>query len=887
MVNSISQQNVSEPLVTEQIISEQSVNESIASSTAPKSHITMAGEIIKSLETLKSESKQVIDWSAISEKDMDMLKGEIARVVSQRGDQLSSLDANILEIEERKKQADMEIEKHDTMVKDIGELQLQLKELNDDKEALTTTISEKSESFDKLTASTVALKSTVKELTKSLDDKSTELDETKGLAVKLEKLYKESVSSVAKKTRELEKVKAKGSDLTEKLNKLNTQLGEKNIKKVDIDSNLDVLRSELEKVTADNKELLATIKSNKETVSTLKLDVKGLKKEISQADKSHSDTMKTVEEENKKLADEHSLELKEFGRIIEEKNSQIDSMKGEIDEKGAIMDEKHAAILDLEQKIQVIETKTGDKTDLEVAEKSAMEATILELQTLTQNAIQDTKTMESNVASIERDRDATTALMGEMNVKYDLDRQKIENGLKAKEEEMQRTEARVLTLESIIASNNLTRSSLEKTVEGQGKELTRIKTELKAAEILSNESSKTRQLLETRIQTSEKDFIKMTNSIAAREQEIADSLEKIRNQEKEIAFRDIQLEKQKGQLEQISEEKNGTVQKLEKLEVDINTLMASESSKQQSICDLQEQIQQKDVEILSQNNMIDQQKLSIEEKNRLYGSQHEIVADLVRELEATNFTLKEKESQIMMGREEIVAQMKQMTDLTQKHSSILKDLTDMTRMEGEIKHEIKDEINNDLKSFVKSISDVRDALCQKLENAYDDEKLSLLSKFEGKAEMIELRMSEIDLLETDIKSRTAKFEFIDKYLVERQGILDGQVSFIEQQQSVLLTRKEQVADVNASLDEYAKLMNNKASYKTVLAELKKKNLDQKELAKDMENSCQELNKLKGKFEKTNVGRLEERIDKMEKITNVLYGLLGCQVTYGLAKWVFF
>ena len=88
MVNTISQQNVSEPMVTEQIISEQTVSEqtvseqtvseSIVSSTTPKSQITMAGEIIKSLETLKSDSKQVIDWSAISEKDMDMLKGEIA-----------------------------------------------------------------------------------------------------------------------------------------------------------------------------------------------------------------------------------------------------------------------------------------------------------------------------------------------------------------------------------------------------------------------------------------------------------------------------------------------------------------------------------------------------------------------------------------------------------------------------------------------------------------------------------------------------------------------------------------------------------------------------------------------------------------------------------------
>ena len=211
----------------------------------------------------------------------------------------------------------------------------------------------------------------------------------------------------------------------------------------------------------------------------------------------------------------------------------------------------------------------------------------------------------------------------------------------------------------------------------------------------------------------------------------------------------------------------------------------------------------------------------------------------------------------------------------------------LTKVENEIKKELKSELGTRLNGFVTQIESVRESMCAKLTRTYDDEKLSMLSAFEGKMGLIQQRLGEIDMLEQDIKTRTQKFSYIDKFLQERGGIVKNKSEFIESQQAQLLEKRDQVREVSAVLGEYQKLLENRSTMKTILVDIKKRNDDHSTLSREMTTSNSEFEKLRTRVAKSNPDILQTRVDTAERTVGILTAVVGGHVALTVPRWMLF
>jgi hypothetical protein len=224
--------------------------------------------------------------------------------------------------------------------------------------------------------------------------------------------------------------------------------------------------------------------------------------------------------------------------------------------------------------------------------------------------------------------------------------------------------------------------------------------------------------------------------------------------------------------------------------------------------------------------------------------------DTIRKFQSDQDQYKIKEKTIETKYKELTSTQQQILDSLDNINELV-----ITFSDPSIVKDIKDEINKNvytqISEYMEIIKKTRLDLEKKLESKFTDENTSLVATFENKTNMIQQRLSELDLLSSEISNKRLKLQVIDDYLEQRSDIIQTQEAFLTEKRKFL-------TDKIGNIDE---LVNSIETFKTL-----SKSTSPQELSNDINNIVKRQEVAQKQI--ASASKTLEKIEKMsDKISN--------------------
>jgi chromosome segregation ATPase len=880
--------------VVAEIAAETVAAEIAAETVATETKLEKLSNILKELSDIESSSDKIIRFSAKSQSEVDEIIADIAATIRTRNEMISDLEEKVRTADQYRRDQTSSETKNAENVKQITELRSVVSLKEAEYASMRAEIRQKESEIERLKSNIDSIEVSRKQIEEELRLKAKEVSDNQASIRSLDVKYQQSVGQVAKKSTELELQQEKEAKLEERIAAFQAKLDQYRVSEAENAGAGEAMKETISRIEEEKRVVTQSVAESAEEIKKLRAEIAQTKAAIEEKNIQLQSETATFKKAEKRLLLAHEAECAKLQAEIAANKTESEKSNSNLASINKRLAERDESIEEMKRRLEQLTAEatnavdSGERTAASfVAEKNALTATIGELVSKNEMLALEKQSAERAIRAANAEAENKAAMLGELKDSFELEKQRLGNKVSGLVEEIKRGEQKRDTLQSLVDTGKTAMLAMEATIATQSKELSKTRQEYRDLQASTMEMAKTRAAMTDRIAVLTEEAAKMQKLIKSSQTEIMTALDQVKSLEKEMAIRDIAIEKLKSEREQLMATSSANNLQLVSLQETIRRLSAEDSSRAKQILALEDEIRKKTNELVAAKAVSDELRIVTEEKTATYAAQQETIAELIRSLEATNQTLKEKENQMMCSREGMVEQIREMTGLVAKHHSVLDDISKLTKVENEIKKELKTELGTRLNGFVTQIESVRESMCAKLNRTYDDEKLSLLSAFEGKMGLIQQRLGEIDMLEQDIKTRTQKFTYIDKFLQERGDIIKNQSEFIESQQAQLLAKREQVREVNEVFGEYQKLLENRATMKTILVDIKKRNDDHTTLTRELTTSNTEFEKLRTRVAKSNPDILQSRVDAAERTVGILTAVVGGQVALSVLRWMLF
>ena len=856
-------------------------------SNADLSAAAELSSIVGDLHLIEQVSEDTIRLAVVSQSEVDQIKVEIESASHQRDNLIQDLDKRLRDVEAKRATRQMTETDLKNATETFEGLQSHIGEVEIQRDSVIEQMKQKDAEIARLRSNIETIMSSKAQIESDTRKNDKEVLEVRNQLKALNTKYQQSIGLVSRKTSELEQQQFREMKALERMAELQKKLSEYSEAEAANTSVIGLMKTTIESLETEKANISESLRDSTETLNRVRKELTVSQTEL-QSRRSVLD-QETVQFQRleKRMLSTHESETAELRATI---NRQAESAKQKemlVEEIGRQMAERELAIGDLKRHLEELSADTVERTSAVIAEKAAIGAALEKIASENAMLVMDKQSAERAIETTNAERAKLEAQLADTRARLEAERLLAGSKMSLLGEEVRRAENRLGTAQALVDTNNRTMAALEATMATQTKELQRNRQELRDTQAATAELTKNRAALAERVNTLQEDQKRQQSVIRTTQAEVVAALDQVRSLEKEISKRDLTIETLRTERESLLGQVRTRDGELTELNEQVTRLRISDAANLKQITLFEEELRRKATEISSAKVKIETIQRLLEEKNAAFVGQQETIGDLVRSLETTNRTLEEKEKQLTCSRDGIIAQMQQMTSIVGRHREVLERIQGLTRVETELKQELKQELGTRLNGFLSQIESVRQSMCDKLQSTYDDEKLRLVHAFEGKMGLIQQRLNEIDLLEQDIQTRRSKFTYIDKFLEERQQIIKEQSEFINTQQAMLTSKRDQAREVNAVLDEYSRLLENRTTFRSMLVDLRKRNDEHLVVSRELHSTNQEFEKLKTRVSASNPTTLADRVDATERTVGFVLALVGGQVVLNVLRWMLF